>query len=151
SSKDVAWIENLTVGLFGTTVATMAMLSTTAYVLTIDMFGPIADNADGIVDMSQQPESVREITNVLDVIGNTTKATTKRFAIGSATLASFLMFSAYMDEVATFARVPFRQVDIVIPKVFVDELLGSMLIFLFSAWVCSTVGRTAQDILIIVL
>uniref|UniRef100_A0A7C8YEC4 H(+)-exporting diphosphatase n=1 Tax=Opuntia streptacantha TaxID=393608 RepID=A0A7C8YEC4_OPUST len=133
-------------GLFGTAVATMGMLSTAAYVLTMDMFGPIADNAGGIVEMSQQPESVREITDVLDAVGNTTKATTKGFAIGSAALASFLLFSAYMDEVAAFAHLPFKEVDIAIPEVFVGGLLGSMLIFLFSAWACSAVGRTAQEV-----
>ncbi|QCE02199.1 inorganic pyrophosphatase [Vigna unguiculata] len=133
-------------GLFGTAVATMGMLSTAAYILTMDMFGPIADNAGGIVEMSQQPESVREITDVLDAVGNTTKATTKGFAIGSAALASFLLFSAYMDEVSAFAHEPFKQVDIAIPEVFVGGLLGSMLIFVFSAWACSAVGRTAQEV-----
>ncbi|XP_076898483.1 pyrophosphate-energized membrane proton pump 3-like [Bidens hawaiensis] len=137
---------NPTGGLFGTAVATMGMLSTAAYVLTMDMFGPIADNAGGIVEMSQQPESVREITDVLDAAGNTTKATTKGFAIGSAALASFLLFSAYMDEVASFAHSSFTQVDIAIPEVFVGGLLGSMLIFLFSAWACAAVGRTAQEV-----
>ncbi|XVF23309.1 hypothetical protein REPUB_Repub13aG0026100 [Reevesia pubescens] len=133
-------------GLFGTAVATMGMLSTAAYILTMDMFGPIADNAGGIVEMSQQPESVREITDVLDAVGNTTKATTKGFAIGSAALASFLLFSAYMDEVESFAHRSFKQVDIAIPEVFIGGLLGSMLIFLFSAWACSAVGRTAQEV-----
>ncbi|CAL1373901.1 unnamed protein product [Linum trigynum] len=133
-------------GLFGTAVATMGMLSTAGYVLTMDMFGPIADNAGGVVEMSQQPESVREITDVLDAVGNTTKATTKGFAIGSAALASFLLFSAYMDEVSTFAQEPLTQVDIAIPEVFVGGLLGSMLIFLFSAWACSAVGKTAQEV-----
>ncbi|XP_078427673.1 pyrophosphate-energized membrane proton pump 2-like isoform X1 [Wolffia australiana] len=133
-------------GLFGTAVATMGMLSTAAYVLTMDMFGPIADNAGGIVEMSQQPESVREITDLLDAVGNTTKATTKGFAIGSAALASFLLFSAYMDEVASFARIPFNQVDIAIPEVFVGGLLGSMLIYVFSAWACAAVGRSAQEV-----
>ncbi|KAF8400177.1 hypothetical protein HHK36_013473 [Tetracentron sinense] len=133
-------------GLFGTAVATMGMLSTAAYVLTMDMFGPIADNAGGIVEMSQQPESVREITDILDAVGNTTKATTKGFAIGSAALASFLLFSAYMDEVASFAHTAFKQVDIAIPEVFVGGLLGSMLIYLFSAWACAAVGRTAQEV-----
>ncbi|CAI0442077.1 unnamed protein product [Linum tenue] len=133
-------------GLFGTAVATMGMLSTAGYVLTMDMFGPIADNAGGIVEMSQQPESVREITDLLDAVGNTTKATTKGFAIGSAALASFLLFSAYMDEVSTFSQEALTQVDIAIPEVFVGGLLGSMLIFLFSAWACSAVGRTAQEV-----
>ncbi|RCV42435.1 hypothetical protein SETIT_9G216300v2 [Setaria italica] len=133
-------------GLFGTAVATMGMLSTAGYVLTMDMFGPIADNAGGIVEMSQQPESVREITDVLDAVGNTTKATTKGFAIGSAALASFLLFSAYMDEVASFAQLPFKEVDIAVPEIFVGGLLGSMLIFLFSAWACSAVGKTAQEV-----
>ncbi|KAK1323130.1 Pyrophosphate-energized membrane proton pump 3 [Acorus calamus] len=133
-------------GLFGTAVATMGMLSTAAYVLTMDMFGPIADNAGGIAEMSQQPESVREITDLLDAVGNTTKATTKGFAIGSAALASFLLFSAYMDEVAAFSGNPFKEVDIAIPEVFVGGLLGSMLIFVFSAWACSAVGRTAQEV-----
>ncbi|KAI3902370.1 hypothetical protein MKW92_052611 [Papaver armeniacum] len=123
-------------GLFGTAVATMGMLSTAAYVLTMDMFGPIADNAGGIVEMSQQPESVREITDLLDAVGNTTKATTKGFAIGSAALAAFLLFSAYMDEVASFSNTPFNQVDIAIPEVFVGGL----------AWACSAVGRTAQEV-----
>ncbi|GMI86084.1 hypothetical protein like AT1G16780 [Hibiscus trionum] len=133
-------------GLFGTAVATMGMLSTAAYILTMDMFGPIADNAGGIVEMSQQSESVREITDLLDAVGNTTKATTKGFAIGSAALASFLLFSAYMDEVSSFARQSFKQVDIAIPEVFIGGLLGSMLIFLFSAWACAAVGRTAQEV-----
>ncbi|PNY04365.1 pyrophosphate-energized membrane proton pump 3-like protein [Trifolium pratense] len=137
---------NPTGGLFGTAVATMGMLSTAAYILTMDMFGPIADNAGGIVEMSQQPESVREITDVLDAVGNTTKATTKGFAIGSAALASFLLFSAYMDEVSSFSREPFKQVDIAIPEVFVGGLLGAMLIFVFSAWACAAVGRTAQEV-----
>ncbi|KAL6994408.1 Pyrophosphate-energized membrane proton pump 3, partial [Sarracenia purpurea var. burkii] len=81
----------------------MGMLSTTAYVLTMDIFGQIADNAGGIVEMCQQPTSVREIIDVLDTVGNTTKVTTKGFAIGSTVLASFLLFSAYTDEIVTFA------------------------------------------------
>lgn len=133
-------------GLFGTAVATMGMLSTAAYVLSMDIFGPITDNAGGIVEMSDQPESVREITDVLDAVGNTTKATTKGFAIGSAALASFLLFSAYMDEVSAFSGTPFTNVDIAIPEVFVAGLLGAMLIYLFSAMACTSVGKVAQEV-----
>jgi len=133
-------------GLFGTAVATMGMLSTAVYVLTMDVFGPIADNAGGIVEMSNQPENVREITDELDAVGNTTKATTKGYAIGSAALASFLLFSAYMDEVSAFTGITFNQVDIAIPEVFVGGLLGSMLVYLFSAWACKAVGASAQEV-----
>ncbi|KAK9905867.1 hypothetical protein WJX75_007849 [Coccomyxa subellipsoidea] len=133
-------------GLFGTAVATMGMLSTAAYVLTMDVFGPISDNAGGIVEMSQQPDSVREITDLLDAVGNTTKATTKGYAIGSAGLASFLLFTAYLDEVATFSGQPFDTVDIATPEVFIGGLLGAMLVFLFSAWAIIAVGRSAQAV-----
>ncbi|KAL6953512.1 Pyrophosphate-energized membrane proton pump 3, partial [Sarracenia purpurea var. burkii] len=140
---------NPTGGMFGTLVAMMGMLSIVAYVLTMDIFVPIADNSGGIVEMSQQPTSVLKIADILDVVRNITEATTKGFPNGSVVLASFLLFNAYMDEVTTFARVPFKQVDIAIPGVFVGGLLSSMLIFLFSAWACNTDGRTAQDLLII--
>jgi H(+)-translocating pyrophosphatase len=133
-------------GLFGTAVATMGMLSTAAYVLTMDVFGPIADNAGGIVEMSQQPESVREITDLLDAVGNTTKATTKGYAIGSAALAAFLLFSAYMDEVSSFTGKQFSTVDIAVPEVWIGGLLGSMLVYVFSALACSAVGRSAQAV-----
>eukprot|EP00246_Nothoceros_aenigmaticus_P007150 TRINITY_DN20794_c0_g1_i1.p1 TRINITY_DN20794_c0_g1~~TRINITY_DN20794_c0_g1_i1.p1 ORF type:complete len:309 (+),score=38.37 TRINITY_DN20794_c0_g1_i1:115-927(+) len=112
----------------------------------MDMMGPIADNAGGIAEMSGQPAGVRAVTDLLDAVGNTTKATTKGFAIGSAALSSFLLFSAYMDEVSTFSGKPFTQVDIAIPELFVAGLLGAALIFLFSAWACAAVGRTAQEV-----
>jgi len=135
-------------GLFGTAVATMGMLSTAAYVLTMDVFGPICDNAGGIVEMSDQPPFVRDITDTLDAVGNTTKATTKGYAIGSAALASFLLFSAYMDEVEAFTGKPFRHVDIAVPEVFVAGLLGSMLVYLFTSYACAAVGRSAQEVVV---
>jgi inorganic pyrophosphatase len=133
-------------GLFGTAVATMGMLSTAAYVLTMDIFGPITDNAGGIVEMSHQPDNVREITDLMDAVGNTTKATTKGYAIGSAGLASFLLFSAFLDEVSLISGKPFKVVDIAVPEVFIGGLIGSMIVFVFSSWTCLAVGNTAQEV-----
>src|SRR6059036_1392939 len=86
-------------GIFGTAVATMGMLMTTAYILAMDTFGPITDNAGGVAEFSRSEASAREITDRLDAVGNTTKALTKGYAIASASLAAFLLFSAYIDKV----------------------------------------------------
>jgi K(+)-stimulated pyrophosphate-energized sodium pump len=129
-------------GLFGTAVATMGMLGTAAYILAMDTFGPIADNAGGIIEMSHQSEEVRRKTDRLDAVGNTTKALTKGYAIGSAALAAFLLFSAYLDEVRNYG-VALTAVDIAKPEVFIGGLLGAMLIFLFAALAISAVGKAA--------
>lgn len=137
-------------GLFGTAVATMGMLATAAYILAMDTFGPITDNAGGIVEMSEQPEEVRRKTDRLDAVGNTTKALTKGYAIGSAGLAAFLLFQAYMDEVKNYAGLeesaPFV-VNLAKPVVFVGALAGAMLVFLFSSLAIRAVGRAAQSII----
>ncbi len=129
-------------GLFGTAVATMGMLGTAAYILAMDTFGPITDNAGGIIEMSGQPEEVRRKTDRLDAVGNTTKALTKGYAIGSAALAAFLLFSAYLDEVAHYGH-RIESVNIAKPEVFVGGLLGAMLVFLFSALAIRAVGKAA--------
>ncbi|MFN7974425.1 MAG: sodium-translocating pyrophosphatase [Acidobacteriota bacterium] len=133
-------------GLFGTAVATMGMLGTAAYILAMDTFGPITDNAGGIVEMSQQPEEIRKKTDRLDAVGNTTKALTKGYAIGSAALAAFLLFSAYLDELKSYGHAV-EVVNIAQPEVFVGALLGAMLVFLFSALAIKAVGRAAYTII----
>ena len=134
-------------GLFGTAVATMGMLATAAYILAMDTFGPITDNAGGIVEMSQQPEDVRKKTDRLDSVGNTTKALTKGYAVGSAALAAFLLFQAYMDEVGQYAGKEMHSVNLANPVVFVGGLIGAALVFLFSAMAIRAVGAAAQSII----
>src|SRR5437773_5326542 len=133
-------------GLFGTAVATMGMLGTAAYILAMDTFGPITDNAGRIIEMSHQPEAIRKKTDRLDAVGNTTKALTKGYAIGSAALAAFLLFSAYLDEVRNYGF-PIATVDIARPEVFVGGLLGAMLVFLFSGLAIRAVGKAAYYVI----
>jgi K(+)-stimulated pyrophosphate-energized sodium pump len=136
-------------GLYGTAVATMGMLGTAGYILAMDTFGPITDNAGGIIEMSGADESIRKRTDRLDSVGNTTKALTKGYAIGSAALAAFLLFSAYMDEVSKLQREhgvanwQFTTVDIAKVDVFVGGMLGAVLSFLFAALAIRAVGNTA--------
>ena len=155
-------IANYAKGIYGTAIATMGMLSSAAYILAMDTFGPITDNAGGIIEMSNQPDSVRDKTDKLDSAGNTTKALTKGYAIGSASLAAFLLFSAYLEEIKTIvtsrvndalaagtpAYMPphwsFTNVNLAEIPVFVGALLGAMLTYLFSSLAIKAVGRTAQ-------
>jgi K(+)-stimulated pyrophosphate-energized sodium pump len=126
----------------------------------MDTFGPITDNAGGIIEMSNQPDIVREKTDKLDAAGNTTKALTKGYAIGSAALAAFLLFSAYLESIhdivqhrfATVGQVldsnwSFNNVNLASVPVFVGALLGAMLTYLFSSLAIKAVGRTAQYII----
>jgi K(+)-stimulated pyrophosphate-energized sodium pump len=134
-------------GLYGTALATMGMLASCAYILAMDTFGPITDNAGGIIEMSGASEDIRKKTDRLDAVGNTTKALTKGYAIGSAALAAFLLFSAYMDEVSTLTTQAFHVVNLADIKVFVGGLLGAMLVFLFSALAIRAVGRAAYYVI----
>src|SRR5207248_3293013 len=139
---------NVDPGLFGTAVATMGMLTTVAYILSMDTFGPITDNAGGIAQFAQAPEEVRHITDVLDGVGNTTKALTKGYAVGSAALAAFLLFSAYLDEVKIREGITGAfPVDLSKVQVFIGGFLGLMLIFFFSSLAIRAVGRAAGTII----
>src|SRR6202789_618626 len=155
-----ATISDYAKGIYGTAIATMGMLSSAAYILAMDTFGPITDNAGGIIEMSDQPHSVREKTDKLDAAGNTTKALTKGYAIGSAALAAFLLFSAYLETVHGIVAQRFQDagqvldpnwsftnINLASVPVFVGALLGAMLIFLFSSFAIKAVGRTAQYII----
>jgi K(+)-stimulated pyrophosphate-energized sodium pump len=138
---------NVNPGLFGTAVATMGMLTTVAYILSMDTFGPITDNAGGIAEFSRAPAEVRHITDVLDGVGNTTKALTKGYAVGSAALAAFLLFSAYIDEVKVRTGVTGFPVDLSKVQVFLGGFLGLMLIFFFSSLAIRAVGKAAGTII----
>ncbi len=133
-------------GVFGTAVATMGMLMSAAYILSMDTFGPITDNASGIIEMSGAPASARRITDSLDAVGNTTKALTKGYAMASAGLAAFLLFSAFLDKVKeeTGEEVIVRMNDV---GEFVAALLGVMLVFLFSSLAIRAVGGAAAKII----
>jgi K(+)-stimulated pyrophosphate-energized sodium pump len=132
-------------GIFGTAVATMGMLMSCAYILAMDTFGPITDNAGGITEMGGGAESVRDITDALDGVGNTTKALTKGYGIGSAALAAFLLFSAYLDVLFSFKHnVAVYRVDLANISVFIAALIGLTLIFFFSALAIRAVGAAAK-------
>src|SRR6202034_2669852 len=152
-----ATISDYAKGIYGTAIATMGMLSSAAYILAMDTFGPITDNAGGIIEMSDQPHAVREKTDRLDAAGNTTKALTKGYAIGSASLAAFLLFSAYLESIHSIvanrvaaagevlpAGWSFSNVNLASVPVFVGALLGAMLTYLFSSMAIKAVGRAAQ-------
>ncbi|MCX6010646.1 MAG: sodium-translocating pyrophosphatase, partial [Chloroflexi bacterium] len=137
-------------GAFGTAVATMGMLMTCPYVLSMDTFGPITDNANGINEMAGAGPAVRKVTDRLDAVGNTTKALTKGYAMVSAGLAAFLLFQAYLDRVSFIKYGEsgmYSIVNIARIEVFVGALLAVMIVYLFSAWAIKAVGRTASKII----
>ncbi|MBS3164560.1 sodium-translocating pyrophosphatase [Candidatus Woesearchaeota archaeon] len=131
-------------GLYGTAIATMGKLICAAYILAMDTLGPIVDNAGGIVEMSGAPAEVRKKTDRLDSLGNTTKALTKGYAIGTAVLATFLLMAAYMEAVTVLRGRPFDVVNLASVNVFGGAMLGGVLIFVFSGLGLMAVSKAAQ-------